>query len=276
MTLEATMIVVDSSEYSQNGDYTPSRFDAQRDAVHMLFQAKTNANPESAVALMTMGGKGPDVLVTLTDDFGKMLAALHETKIHGTSHLTTALQVGQLALKHRQNKNQRQRIIVFVCSPIAEDEQTLVKLAKKMKKNSVAVDFINFGEEGDNTGKLEAFITAINSSDNSHLVTIPPGPHLLSDTLAGSPIVGGEPSAEGGEGGTNDFEFGVDPSMDPELALALRMSLEEEQARQRVRFNNTIAGYTKLTMSSLRPQLPIQMPILHPRDTFLSRTRYSL
>ncbi|CCG83455.1 26S proteasome regulatory subunit S5A [Taphrina deformans PYCC 5710] len=235
MTLEATMLVVDSSEYAQNGDYTPSRFDAQRDAVHMLFQAKTNANPESAVALMTMGGKGPDVLVTLTDDFGKMLAALHETKIHGTAHLTTALQVGQLALKHRQNKNQRQRIIVFVCSPITEDEATLVKLAKKMKKNSVSVDFINFGEEGENTAKLTAFVQAINSSENSHLVTIPPGPHLLSDVLATSEIVGGTGSmhAGGGGGGGEEFEFGIDPSTDPELALALRMSLEEEQARQR-------------------------------------------
>lgn len=241
MTLEATMLVVDSSEYAQNGDYTPSRFDAQRDAVHMLFQAKTNANPESAVALMTMGGKGPDVLVTLTDDFGKMLAALHETKISGVSHLTTALQVGQLALKHRQNKNQRQRIIVFVCSPIEEDEQTLVKLAKKMKKNSVAVDIINFGEEAENTPKLDAFIQAINSSDNSHILTVPPGPHLLSDVLASSPIVGGDSGTAHGEGSGNDFEFGVDPSMDPELALALRMSLEEEQARQRVSAGHNVS-----------------------------------
>ena len=28
------------------------------------------------------------------------------------------------------------------------------------------------------------------------------------------------------------FNFGVDPSLDPELALALRVSLEEERARQ--------------------------------------------
>ncbi len=27
------------------------------------------------------------------------------------------------------------------------------------------------------------------------------------------------------------FEFGIDPSVDPELALALRMSMEEEKAR---------------------------------------------
>ena len=72
----------------------------------------------------------------------------------------------KLALKHRQNKNQRQRIIVFVGSPIEADEKTLVKLAKKMKKNSVAVDIINFGEEAENAAKLGAFISIVNSGDN--------------------------------------------------------------------------------------------------------------
>lgn len=43
---------------------------------------------------------------------------------------------------------------------------------------------------------------------------------------------GAGPSGSMGGGGGN-YEFGVDPSMDPELAMALRMSLEEEQARQR-------------------------------------------
>lgn len=147
----------------------------------------------------------------------------------------------QLALKHRQNKSQRQRIIVFVGSPITEDEKTLVKLAKKMKKNGVAIDFINFGEvETENTPKLQAFVDAINSSDNSHLATIPPGPHLLSDLLVTTPILGeGGSAPSGGSGnegaGAGDssggFEFGVDPSLDPELALALRMSMEEEKAR---------------------------------------------
>lgn len=77
----------------------------------------------------------------------------------------------QLALKHRQNKNQRQRIIVFVGSPLDEDEKTLVRLGKKLKKNNVAVDVINFGEEVENTAKLEAFIAAVNSSDNRYMLT---------------------------------------------------------------------------------------------------------
>lgn len=114
-----------------------------------------------------------------------------------------------------------------------------MKLAKKMKKNNIAVDFINFGEiESDNTAKLQAFVEAINASDNSHLATIPPGPHLLSDLLLTTPILSGDSGVPGGsgaggdvDGGLGGFEFGVDPSVDPELALALRMWMEEEKAR---------------------------------------------
>ena len=35
-------------------------------------------------------------------------------QIGGEANLTVAIQVAQLALKHRQNKQQQQRIIVFV------------------------------------------------------------------------------------------------------------------------------------------------------------------
>jgi 26S proteasome regulatory subunit N10 len=191
---------------------------------------------------MTMGGKAPNVLVTLTTDFGKILSALHHVKIDGSVNLSTGVSIAQLVLKHRQNKNQKQRIIVFVASPVAEDEETLVKLGKKLKKNNVAVDIIAFGSEGDmNEKKLEAFINTVNSSDNSHLVTIPPGPHVLSDILISSPIVSGGESSSGGGG----FEFGVDPSLDPELALALRISMEEEKARQEKLSTNTVKEQEK-------------------------------
>ncbi|KAI9261560.1 hypothetical protein BDA99DRAFT_537947 [Phascolomyces articulosus] len=235
MSLEAAMIVIDNSEWMRNGDYTPTRLAAQNEAVNLIFSSKTQANRENTVGLMTMAGKSPEVLVTLTSDVGKILTALHGVKISNKTNFMTGIQIAQLALKHRQNRNQRQRIVVFVGSPVEADERALVKLAKKMKKNNVAVDIINFGEEAENTAKLEAFINNVNNGDNSHLVSIPPGPHILSDMLISTPIIAGEegaPSGFGGSGGGNDFEFGVDPNLDPELALALRISLEEEKARQ--------------------------------------------
>ncbi|KAG8712314.1 hypothetical protein FRC11_000480 [Ceratobasidium sp. 423] len=254
--LEATILLIDNSEYMRNGDYQPSRFGAQADAVNVVFTSKTDANPESTVGLMTLAGKAPEVLVTPTTNHGKILSALHQTKIGGSVDLATGLNVAQLALKHRQNKNQRQRIIVFLGSPLDTDEKSLVKLAKKLKKNNVAVDVVSFGEEDVNDALLRAFVDNLNSSDNSHLLSIPSGANMLiSDAILSSPILAGEdgipPGGMGGEaGGSNQFEFGVDPSLDPELAMALRISMEEERARQAA-----AAGTSGATVPSL-PQVP--------------------
>lgn len=241
------MMIIDNSEYMRNGDYIPSRFEAQSDAVKTIFQTKIDSNPENTVGVMTMANKGPEVLVTHSKDIGQIIKALHVTssKIGGSIDIPTAINIAQLALKHRENKNLRQRIIVFVGSPLqgqGADEREMVKLAKRLKKNNVAVDFVAFGDGiEEETNVLKAFVDNTANSDNSHLVSVPPGTHLLSDVIISSPILsedrGIPPEAMGdvggasGSGGAN-FEFGVDPSLDPELALALRMSMEEEQARQ--------------------------------------------
>lgn len=278
MPLEATMIVIDNSEYMRNGDYQPSRFDAQADAINAVFNAKVDSNPENSVGIMTMAGKGfvpflfpssppqpsicsPEVLVTNTKDLGQILQAIHSTrdKIGGAADIPTAIAVAQLALKHRQNKNLRQRIIVFVGSPLqgqAADKSSMDRLAKKLKKNNVAVDFIAYGDgiAQEEQPILRSFVENATSGDNSyvylsfvtsnlsithqgsyprrHYIAVPPGPHLLSDIVISSPILAGDRSipeeAMGGApapgavpGGTNDFEFGVDPSLDPELAMVM-------------------------------------------------------
>ena len=181
-----------------------------------------------------------ETLVAPTQDLGKILSALHAVPIEGELNLLSGVQVAQLALKHRQNKHQRQRIVIFVGSPVSAETKALEKIGKKLKKNNVAVDVVNFGEEASNTEKLEAFVNAVNKDDNSHLLTVPPGPHVLSDLLLSSSIVqdsdgggGGEAAAGGGGGGGGGgFDFGVDPSLDPELAMALRISMEEARQRQ--------------------------------------------
>lgn len=72
-------------------------------------------------------------------------------------------------------------------------QDKLVKVGKKLKKNNVAVDIVSFGSEESNAEKLEAFVQAVNSGENSHLVTVPAGT-ILADMLFGSPIfqTGGE------------------------------------------------------------------------------------
>ena len=71
--MEAVIICIDNSEWTRNGDYAPNRFQAQADAVNLLAGAKTEANSENTVGIITMSGKSPRVLVTLTTDLGKIL-----------------------------------------------------------------------------------------------------------------------------------------------------------------------------------------------------------
>lgn len=65
----------------------------------MIFENKTAANPQSTVGLMAMGGKGPEMLVTFTDDLGQILDGMHRTKIRGTAHLATGLQVASVSCR---------------------------------------------------------------------------------------------------------------------------------------------------------------------------------
>ncbi|KAF8107761.1 hypothetical protein N665_0117s0032 [Sinapis alba] len=164
----------------RNGDYSPSRLQAQTEAVNLLCGAKTQSNPENTVGILTMAGKGVRVLTTLTLDLGKILACMQD-------------KFAQLALKHCQNKNQRQRIIVFAgftFLPIkyekkAYEKKALEVVGKRLKKNSVSRDTVNFGDDDDEEKpqKLEALLAAVNNNDGSHIVHVPSGANVLSDVL---------------------------------------------------------------------------------------------
>ncbi|KAI3846316.1 hypothetical protein MKX03_035475, partial [Papaver bracteatum] len=183
MVLEATMICIDNSEWMRNGDYSPTRFQAQAEAVSLLCGAKTQSNPENTVGVLAMAGKGVRVLVTPTTDLGKVLACMHGLEMGGEMNLAAGIQVAQLALKHRQNKNQQQRIIIFPGGPVKYDKKVLESIGKKLKKNSVALDIVDFGEEADEKAeKLEALHVAVNNG-NSHIVHVPPESSALCDVL---------------------------------------------------------------------------------------------
>lgn len=66
---------------------------AQADAVNLLAGAKTQANPESCVGILSLAGKVPKMLVTPTPDLGKVLNSMHGMGLEGHVHLLTGVQV---------------------------------------------------------------------------------------------------------------------------------------------------------------------------------------
>ena len=115
---------------------------------------------------------------------------------------------------------------MFIASPVVVDN---AEIRKRLKKENVIVYIINFGEET-NDAILSEFVNTINGKEGtgSHFVSIA-APANLSDALFSSSIFqsedGGLPAGFG-----PGYQFGMED--DPELAMALRISMEETRLKQ--------------------------------------------
>lgn len=176
------------------------------------------------------------VLSTMTQESGRLFMKLHQLEPKGHCNFMSAIKIAHLALKHRQNRNHKMRIVMFIGSPIDNlDSVELTKIAKKLKKEKVQCDVICFGEaDSENSQIMGQFVDTLNGKEGSgsNLLVVPAG-SVLTEALISSAVCRGE---DGGSapvvGAGGGFEFGVDPEDDPDLALALRVSMEEERARQ--------------------------------------------
>eukprot|EP00708_Paratrimastix_pyriformis_P003594 GAFH01002379.1.p1 GENE.GAFH01002379.1~~GAFH01002379.1.p1 ORF type:complete len:391 (-),score=40.84 GAFH01002379.1:19-1080(-) len=207
--------------------------DAQRAAACLAIDSKSSKNPESTVGLVKMAP--PEALSSCTTDIGTVLRQMEQMQLEGRTALQPSIQIAQLVLKRRPTREQAQRVIVFIGSPIAEDKASLEKLGKQLRRSNIALDVVSFGEVVDNTEKLETLVNAANKDGNSHLVTIPPGPSIMADCIISSPIIDASAigTITGGVRGPAGAATGGDLSQDPELAWALEQSRMEMEAQEK-------------------------------------------
>lgn len=238
-TLEAVMICLDNSEFARNADYAPSRLEAQTDAANLISGAKTQAHPENVVGVALMSGERVEVKLNPCTDIGKVLSVLASVGVaegSETCDLIRSIQTCSIALKHRQNKNQKQRLICFIASPlVGVSEKQLEQVGKVLKKNNVAIDIVSIGDiDNVNREKLLKLVEVAESSANPcRFVDVESnsGKHL-SDVIVSSAILGGGYETSGGADLLSGSVGGFDANMDPELAMAIRLSMEEERQRQ--------------------------------------------
>ena len=57
MSLEATILCIDNSDWTRNGDYIPNRFHAQIAAANFIIENRCESNPENSIGIMSMAGK---------------------------------------------------------------------------------------------------------------------------------------------------------------------------------------------------------------------------
>ena len=238
MVLEATILCLDNSDWTRNGDYYPSRFQTQVEAANLIIENRCETNPENTLGIMTMAGKRVEMISTLTNDESRLLGATTNIPINGECDVTSALSIAILCLKHRINKNQKQRIILFIGSPVTAKKENLIQIGKKLKKYNVAVDIISFGHVDENRESLNTLLNEVNNQNNSSILEVPIGAFIM-DTLLTSPIMGSNDmgmgmNPQGGEGANpqGNQEPMVLSQFERDMNLALQMSLQEAQKNE--------------------------------------------
>ena len=239
---------MDNSDWSRNGDYHPSRWDSEVEAANLIAESKSERNPENGIGLITMAGKRVEVHVSLTNDLTRILNANKNVQISGESDFITSMNIATLTLKYRQNKNQKQRIILFVGSPINHSLEEVVQTGKKLKKYNIAVDIISYGHVDENREVLNQFLSQVNNANNSSILEVPVG-FFIMDSLFTSPIMtdayempneSNDVSSNNNQGGSNGQanvsgglgqNVGGISQFEKDMNLAIQNSLDEDAKR---------------------------------------------
>ncbi len=105
----------------RNGDFDPTRLEAQNDAVRLLCRGVRSRNPENTCGLLSLSDAG--VLVNLTIDVNKIYQKLGIRRPMSPVKFITAIKIAHLALRRRMVRTQKMRIICFVGSPIDDSDE---------------------------------------------------------------------------------------------------------------------------------------------------------
>jgi len=242
---ECTVLVLDNSDYSLNGDWRADRLRSQSDACRALAVKRMNDNAESSVGLMVSAN--PKVIATPTTESGKISTALQNLQADGECEIIRSIKIAQLVLKNRPNRNARQRIIVFLASPAPIDEKEFLKTMKQLKKNNVLFNMVLLSDYDRHTDLLNSAFDILGSpEDNFYSDVYPgtPGTKFLDDALRRTPVWSGvkkirtaaEEIAGGPDGDfqEDDLLASINPEDDPELYMAIQLSIREEQERVRL------------------------------------------
>lgn len=160
--MEAVVCLLDNSEFSRNGDYGSSRLSAQQETISVLANTIIESNMESSFGVIAMGGQ-VNVIASPCRNVGHIMGQSNKVRPQGFCNFISAIKTAQLALKSRVNKSARQRILLFVGSPMEHESKELEVLGRQLTKNDVQLDVISFGTENStntNNEKLEALISS--------------------------------------------------------------------------------------------------------------------
>ena len=162
---EAIVFLIDNSPTSINGDFYPTRLDAQKLAVERLIEYFHRKNSAHQFAIGTLAQGELGIIASLSNKIEKALDILPTIKRGGSIQIARGLKSSFLALKHHHREIKTKHIILFVCSDHNLSFSDAVQLGDDAKKEEIILDIVAFGPEINDIDVLRQIVDTV-SSDN--------------------------------------------------------------------------------------------------------------
>ncbi|KAG9391072.1 von Willebrand factor type A domain [Carpediemonas membranifera] len=215
--MDALVLCIDNSEFMLNG--TPSRLSHLCDLSTHVVSTSLN-HPEATVAVVQMAD--PRLLCASTARRDILLKYLSRDELakglRKKVDVVRAIKTANLTLKHRRDDRQHQKILMFVGSPVDAAQNDLEEVGAMLLRNGTHLNIVHMPDPSDTGNKhgqaLQSLVAA--AGERASLVSVPHGMNPLDYCIS-----------------SGLFDNAADHTIeetDPELALALRLSLMEHEA----------------------------------------------
>jgi 26S proteasome regulatory subunit N10 len=163
------MILVDNTETSLNGDFSPNRLQAQLDAAEALWHS-FHQNPESLVGLGNLGHPC-DVAISPTKDFQRFRFAVDKVARSGTFvDLPRAIGVALLALRRRPKEARAAHLVVMLAGPHNLTMEGAESLGSAALSGGVLLDLVLFGTDKIDQRPLERLVEKLGQPSRLHRI----------------------------------------------------------------------------------------------------------
>ena len=218
MTLSsrAISIFIDNSAVSINGDFIPNRLEAQKTTIDRLSSYYFSSNPETQIAVGTLGSSEFGIRVSFTSDYEKLISSIQNISCGGILNLERGIKSALLSLKYCNRSIKEKNILLFIGSEHNLTMNSVIDIINIFKKENISLDIVLFGQNIKNTLPLKKLCKEI---QHSHYLEILQSNTVLSDNVLQSDIRRGKDPSK-----MNSKELVKCAKNDPELLNAILLS----------------------------------------------------
>ena len=217
----AIAVILDNSDTAIDGDFYPNRFGAQKTTVDRLAQYYFSTNPESQIAIHTMGSAEFGIRCSFTSMQSKIISAMNNVSTGGKLLFQKALKCALMSLKHCSDKVEEKRVLAFIGNDHDVTSREIANsISSTFRREDVPLDIVIIGK---NVPNVSFFRRICSDIPRSTCLNVPSCDTVLSDVVLKSDIRPGKKISQ-----INPREIGCN---DPKYLTALFLS--QQVAKQK-------------------------------------------